>query len=384
MTIPQTHMMPTISGFELHKLSLPLGRTIGDNNCSYEVINLVALSLRGSDGHVAWGYSESVWQGRFKYDAWYVRPLPDADAIVAEFERTWWPRLSGRSVFDTEDDRLSYTSGHNWLDAAVRLALWDLMAQERGLPLYRLLNPAASRRDATAYASILDFPLSDAEVLDLTQRFILDGFQTVKVKIGADDVERDLRRLRLLRSYVGDDVRLTADANEAWDWQTALKRIETYLANGIELEYLEDPLRRDDVAGFAELTRRSPIPIIGHDYVDNITDLTRLVEYGGLQGIRTGKDIDHAMRCMRLAESASIGVYLGNSMFEVNAHLALAYDCVDRTEYSGLATNDILTEPIAFLGGRLQAPDRIGHGLWPEPDKLIEFASEGMDLKTQR
>jgi len=384
MTIPQTPMMPTISGFELHKLTLPLGRTIGDNNCSYQVINLVALSLQGSDGHVAWGYSESVWQGRFKHDAWYVRPLPEAEAIAAEFERTWWPRLQGRSVFDTEADRLSYASGHPYLDAAVRLALWDLMAQERGVPLYRLLNPEAVRRDARAYGSILDFPLSDAEVLDLTQRFILDGFQTIKVKIGADDVERDLRRLKLIRAYVGEDVRLTADANEAWDWQTALERIETYLAHGIALEYVEDPLRRDDVQGFAELTRRSPLPIIGHDYVDNIADLTRLVEYGGLQGIRTGKDIDHAMRCIALAESAGIGVYLGNSMFEVNAHLALAFDSVDRTEYSGLATNEVISDPVVFRGGRLLAPDRPGHGLWPQPDKLIEFASEGMDVTTQR
>lgn len=376
--------MPTISGFELHKLTLPLGRTIGDNNCSYQVINLVALSLKGSDGHVAWGYSESVWQGRFKHEAWYVRPLPEAEAIAAEFERSWWPRLKGRSVFDTEEDRLGYTSGHNYLDAAVRLALWDLMAQEREVPLYRLLNPQTTRRDARAYGSILDFPLSDGEVLDLTQRFILDGFQTIKVKIGADDVERDLRRLRLIRSYVGEDVSLTADANEAWDWQTALERIECYLANGIDLEYVEDPLRRDDVQGFAELTKRSPIPIIGHDYIDNVDDLRRLVEYGGLQGIRTGKDIDHAMRCISLASSASIPVYLGNSMFEVNAHLALAFDNVDRTEFSGLATNEMITDPIVFRGGRLQAPTSSGHGLWPIPDKLLEYASDGLDLKPVR
>lgn len=376
--------MPSLRGFDVHKLTLPLGRTIGDNNCSYEVINVLAVTLHSSDGHKAWGYSESVWQGRFKYDAWYVRPLPDVEDIKRAFEETWWKRLQGREVFDTEADRISYTSGYPYLDAAVRLALWDLMAQEKGLPLYQLLNPASTRTDALSYGSVLDFPLSDAEVLDLTEQFILKGFQIIKVKIGAEDVERDLRRLQLIRAYVGDGVRLTADANEAWNWQTALDHIECYLSNGIALEYVEDPLRRDDVEGFAELTKRSPIPIIGHDYINHIDDLRRLVEYGGLQGIRTGKDIDHAIQCIRLAESASIGVYLGNSMFEVNAHLALAFGIVDRTEYSHLATNDIIADPIVFSNGRLQAPLNHGHGLWPLPDKLLEFASEGLDVKSHQ
>jgi len=280
----------------VYKLTLPLGRTIGDNNCSYEVINVLAVSLHSSAGHIAWGYSESVWQGKFKHDAWYVRPLPDVEDIKVAFEATWWERLQGRDVFDTEADRRSYSSGYPYLDAAVRLALWDLMAQAQGLPLYRLLNPSTTRTEALAYGSVLDFPLSDAEVLDLTEQFILNGFQIIKVKIGAEDVERDLRRLRLIRSYVGDGVRITADANEAWDWQTALENIEYYMSNGIALEYVEDPLRRDDVEGFAELTKRSPIPIIGHDYINHIDDLRRLVEYGGLQGIRTGKDIDHAIQ----------------------------------------------------------------------------------------
>lgn len=371
-----------IEAFELHKLTLPLGRTVGDNNCSYNVINVVAIALRSNHGHLGWGYSESAWQGKFKHDAWYINQVPDVAQLEAEFLSTWWNLLKNKSAFDLQHERLTYSSGFHYLDAAVRLALWDLMAQEKNVPLYRLLNPATTKTQAFAYGSILDFPLSDKEVLDLTQKFMLDGFNVIKIKIGADDVERDIRRIKLINSYTGADVRITADANEAWDWKTALDRIDTYIKNGIELDYIEDPLRRDDVNGFAELTKRSPIPIIGHDYINKFEELKHLVEKGGLSGIRTGKDIDYAIQCIQLGERTGIPVYLGNSMFEINAHLALAYDQVNRTEFSYLATNDIISQPIAFKHGYLQAPTAPGHGLFPTREKLTEFSGDDVQLNS--
>ncbi len=363
-----------IEDFEVHKLTLPLGRLVVDNNCSYDTINVTAVVLKSNHGHAGWGYAESAWQGKFKHEAWYVHELPDTAVLEADFEATWWKKLQYKHPLALEHERLNYSSGHQHLDAATRLALWDLMAQEKEVPLHRLLNPESTITEALAYGSILDFPLSDKEVLDLVQQFILDGFGIIKVKIGADDPERDIRRLKLIQSYAGESIKLTADGNEAWDWQTALKRIELYINNGIHLEYLEDPLRRDDLNGFAQLTKRSPIPIIGHDYINQFDDLRRLVEFGGLQGIRTGKDIDHALKCIALAEQSSIPVYLGNSIFEINAHLAMAFSQVNRTEFSRLATNDIIASPVRFSKGKIQAPCLHGHGLYPLPEKLSDYS----------
>ncbi len=365
-----------IDDFEIHRLTIPLGRTIGDNNCSYDVINLLVVGLKTNQGNIGWGYSESVWEGKFKNDAWYVRQLSSSEQLNNDFTKTWWGKLKNQNPFDLENERLTYTSGSNNIDAAVRLALWDLKAQEKNVPLYKLLNPYSVKKEALAYGSILDFPLSNKDVLDLTQKFMLDGFGILKVKIGADDVDRDIKRLNLIKSYVGNDVKLTADANEAWTWETALDRIEMYIKNDIQLEYLEDPLNRNDIKGFKELTKRSPIPIIGHDYINDFEDLKILVDEGGLSGIRTGKDIDYAIKSIELAKSYNLPVYLGNSMFEVNAHLALAFDQVNRTEYSYLETNEMISHPIVFKNGYIQAPETIGHGLAPLRDKLVELSSD--------
>lgn len=370
--------MLIIDNYEIHKLTLPLGRVIGDNNCSYEVINLVAIALKSNHGHIGWGYAESVWQGKFKNDAWYINQLPELEELNVHFNKTWWGKLQNQNPNDLEAERKNYRSGSKNIDAAVRLALWDLMAQEKNVPLYKLLNPYSTKIHALAYGSILDFPLSDKDVLDLTQKFMLDGFGILKIKIGADDVDRDLRRLNLIQAYAGADVKLTADANEAWTWETALERIELYEKNGIHLEYLEDPLKRDDISGLRELTKRSPIPIIGHDYVNNFEDLKILIDEGGLSGIRTGKDIDLSIQCIELAKNYKLPVYLGNSMFEVNAHLALAFDQVNRTEFSYLKTNEMMSTPIIFKNGFIQAPTGVGHGLSPLNSKLEELSFENI------
>ena len=55
----------------------------------------------------------------------------------------------------------------------------------------------------------------------------------------------------------------------------------------------------------------------------------------------------------------------------MNAHLALAYNQANRTEYSLLHTNALIQHPIIFEDGHLQAPTEIGHGLYPIMSKLV-------------
>lgn len=98
-----------------------------------------------------------------------------------------------------------------------------------------------------------------------------------------------------------------------------------------------------------------------------------MVEEGGIRGIRTGKDIDYSLQCIALAKKHDLPVYLGNSIFEINIHLGLAFDQVNRLEYSFLKWNDLIKEPIIFKNGKGQAPLNIGHGLYPKNDLIEKF-----------
>ncbi len=68
--------------------------------------------------------------------------------------------------------------------------------QAGGLPLHRLLG---SRRDRVrAYASGLDFHLSDEDYTEFFGHADSLGYIAFKIKVGHPDFERDLHRLELL------------------------------------------------------------------------------------------------------------------------------------------------------------------------------------------
>jgi len=353
-------MTVAITSYDLWRLEVPTGRVIGDNNCHYDSLDLVALRLRTAAGHEAWGYGETCWKGVFKMPAWYIQPMVSGAEMKAVFEREWLPRLP----------QTNHKTRFAYLDAAVRQALWDLRAQQAGLPLYQFLGGKPGGNRVRAYGSLLDFPLSEGEAVALAKRFVACGFTALKVKIGAENVERDIQRLHAIRNAVGTEIELTADANQIWDANTAIDRLRAIEASGIRLGYIEDPLPCTDVAGFAKLNRAVDIDVIGHDYASEPQQIRALLEAGGIERVRNGKDVDHSLAVAQLAREFGKPMIFGNSMFECNVHFACALPNVDRLEFSDLAWNELLQSPVKFENGFAIAPNVPGHGLKPKPGLL--------------
>lgn len=369
-----------ITSYELHRLTVPLGRMIGDNSCSYNELDILAIGIHTKDGLTGWGYSESMSKGNFRKPAWWIRPLPKINRLIELFDLVWMPFLKNKEPFELRNIRLYHTTDYKYFDSAVRLALWDLMAQQAHLPLYRFLGGTAGRNKARAYGSILDFPLDDAAAVALTKRFMQQGFDIMKVKLGDESAERDLNRLLLIRDVFGKEKTLTGDANQAWDWQTTLSRMEYFEKNGIYLEYIEDPLPKEDIEGLAQLTRRCPVPVIGHDYSNNIPELRKMIEVGGLKGLRSGKDIDYLIGCSELAMEYNVPVYLVNSLFEVNVHAAVSLPAVQRMEFADLGWNELMVAPIRFENGYAIAPETPGHGLVPDMNKINYYSTANISV----
>ena len=84
--------------------------------------------------------------------------------------------------------------------------------------------------------------------------------------MGRMSVHDALVQLAQVRTLMGSDIQLMADAFMAWDLDTALdvvKRVAEY-----DLAWLEEPLPCDDLEGYARLRDESPVPIAGgeHEY----------------------------------------------------------------------------------------------------------------------
>lgn len=360
-----------IRSYAMNRLQIPAGRMIGDKGCAYDEFDLVVVRLTSGDDLVGWGYGECVWKGQFRDPAWWIQPGASLDELEQIFAKHWWPHLKDRNPFETRLARRQCETDQKWLDSAVCMALWDLMAKQVDLPLSKMLGGNADR--IKAYGSLLDFPLDEAQAVALAQKFVRRGFKILKVKVGAPNVDRDIQRLRAIRKAVGDDIELTADANLAWDAQTTIERLDAFNEAGITLAYLEDPIPHQRIAEYAALAGRTAVPIIGHDYIANSSEMAALLQTGALKKVRPGADIDRTLAIAELAEQFGTPLVFGNSLLEINVHPACGLANVDRMEFSDLAWNDLAVHPVQFKDGFGYAPTAPGHGLELRADALEEY-----------
>ena len=143
--------------------------------------------------------------------------------------------------------------------AAVDMALWDLKGKAFQQPVHTLLG-GKHHQKIRAYASIL-FGKNGAETREIGRRWRDAGYTAVKFgwePMGESEaVDRDL--VRGAREGIGDDATLLIDAGCVWDARTALRRAHAFAEQ--RAEWLEEPLRQDDIEGYRWLRDRSPIPI---------------------------------------------------------------------------------------------------------------------------
>src|SRR5262245_4632075 len=177
-----TGTMPvTITGYDLFRIKIPAGRLFGDCTCTFDCLYAIGVCLKTDAGHSGWGFSETLFGGEVTIPAHYIVPMPPLFELRARFEREIWPLIVGRNAFEVRIRE----GGALQMHMATRTALWDLRAQQAELPLYRLLGGEAAKNRVRAYASGLDFPLTDEQAGEWFAGMAHRGFTAVKVKVGS-------------------------------------------------------------------------------------------------------------------------------------------------------------------------------------------------------
>jgi L-rhamnonate dehydratase len=142
-----------------------------------------------------------------------------------------------------------------WALSGVDLALWDLAGKAREQPVYALLG-GLRNPSIPAYASI------GHEVRDE----VAQGFRHVKLHMPrpSPGFAANVDVVRRAREQLGPEIALYVDAFLEWDVETTLGLAEAFLP--FDVRWIEEPLSPDDLDGYAELCRRSPIPIAGGEH----------------------------------------------------------------------------------------------------------------------
>jgi o-succinylbenzoate synthase len=115
-------------------------------------------------------------------------------------------------------------------------------------------------------------------------RWAADGFETFKLKLGADD---DFGQVYAVREAVGPRARIRVDANAAWDVETAKQTLKAL--EPLEVELAEQPVATLEEA--AEVAASTSIPIAGDESVESHADAERALAMGActLTGVKLSK-----------------------------------------------------------------------------------------------
>jgi D-galactarolactone cycloisomerase len=147
-------------------------------------------------------------------------------------------------------------------------ALWDLAGKAAGKTAAELLGGQLDR--IAAYASTGE-QRSPAERAESALRLREEGFRALKLRIDRTRLDEGLAAVEAVREAVGDSMEIMVDLNQGWRMPgdigppLDLATVASAAARLRELDvfWLEEPLPREDVSGYASLRQDTGLRIAG-------------------------------------------------------------------------------------------------------------------------
>jgi len=240
--------------------------------------------------------------------------------------------------------------------AAVDIALHDLVGKLLKQPWYNIWGYDASKAPVTTFTIGIDTP----DVVKQKTREA-DEFKILKIKLGRDTDKAMVEAIRTVT-----DKPMSGDANQGWtDRQQALDMIAWLKERGFL--YVEQPLPKERVDDLAWLTERSPLPIIGDEGVQRLSDVRKALDvYSGINiKLMKSTGMREAQKMLQLARGLGMKVMLG-CMTETSCGISAASHLspmVDWADLDGalLISNDVF-DGTKVIDGKVTIPNRPGIG----------------------
>ena len=260
--------------------------------------------------------------------------------------------------------------------SAVDVALWDLKAKLAEEPLWRFLGGHGNR--ARVYAGGIDLELPIDQLARQTERNLERGFRAIKMKVGRERLAEDVERVAAMRKLLGPEIPLMVDANMRWAADEAI-RASRALAE-YDVYWLEEPTIPDDVDGHRRIQREGPLPVATGENLHTIYEFQKMIAAGGVSfpepDLSNIGGVTAWMKVAHLAEAHNLPVTT-HGVHDLHVHLLAAVPNASYLEAHGFGLEAYIREPLEIEEGWALAPDRPGHGVQFDWDKLDEHRAGG-------
>jgi L-alanine-DL-glutamate epimerase-like enolase superfamily enzyme len=250
-----------ITGAKSFMLVVPVGREAGDSMQTVSTLEIVGVIIDTDESISGTGYTITVGHGgrviRSVLDTLYCNDLIGKDPH--NVKEIWNELYFGKAHW------IGRAGATTMAQAAVDIALWDIVAKAAEKPLWQILGGARSQ-DIPIYntnAGWLNFSVE--QLRDEALQLIDEGYTALKMKVGRATVAEDCARVAAVRNAIGDHVSLMVDANQRWDALHAAQAARAF--EQFQLGWLEEPLHPDDVQAHRMLKQKTSLPIALGEHV---------------------------------------------------------------------------------------------------------------------
>jgi o-succinylbenzoate synthase len=319
----------------------------------------------GQEGPKGWGEAAPLPQLS-------IDDLPDFEAILKGFCQL----LSGSSISNSEESILAWVSenipfNYPSIRFAFETALLDLSKGGRK----KIFENDFYNRGKSMSINGLIWMGDKSFMLEQIEHKLEEGYDCIKMKIGAIDFKKECEILGYIRKNHGaDKITLRVDANGAFDPSEALEKLNSLAT--YDLHSIEQPIKQGQASLMRELCKSTPIPIALDEELIGIytyEDKKKLLEHIHPQYIILKPTLIGGIQSSRewilLAESMGIGWWMTSAL---ESNIGLNAIAQFTSTYSvklpqGLGTGQLyhnnIESPLSIKEGQIYYDHNIDWGL---------------------
>jgi L-alanine-DL-glutamate epimerase-like enolase superfamily enzyme len=383
-----------IKKIELIPVSSPLAYPLIMPNTHITAIHSVVLKMYMDDGTVAFSDSgdTSTWyRGEMQETIMgmigqYIAP----QVLLGEDPRNIEKLVGRMDLLFNENSQAK---------ATVDFALHDAKGKAFDVPVYQLLGGRTAEYVRSGWV-LSPGPVD--EVIAKAKGALADGYELIKLKIGLPTVDEDIEMIKGVREAVGENVRMTVDANGFWNYETALYALRKL--EDVGLESIEQPLPRWDIMGMARLRQQVSTPVYADEAAQDLHHIRELIERGAADGLfikmQKAGGLLKAQRWLTLARLSGLPVHTGcmsGSGLEASPaiHLLVADQWGSQFVHENIGppmnhgvfntvdkpiTDDIAANVPRFENGKTWPNEGPGFGIELNEEFIKEFQTPGKDI----
>jgi L-alanine-DL-glutamate epimerase-like enolase superfamily enzyme len=248
--------------------------------------------------------------------------------------------------------------------AAVDMALWDIVGKAAKMPVFRLLG---GYRTSLPTYDMCGWYYDNDDDLSVFQKQIQsaleEGFHAVKIKVGRNSLDDDIKRIKAAQSLLGKERRLMVDANQKFNFTDALARGRVYQEMGCF--WYEEPMMPHEMKEFGNLARELDIRIATGENLYGKYEFLELLRAGGADVVqpdnRRAGGVSEWMEIGAIADAFNVEL-ASHGGAPTNMHMLLAMPNAIYMESGSLKNDTSHVEKLRLVNGEIPAPEDPGMG----------------------